>query len=148
MERLEVGARRPDVAETLDVGVRAQRRTVGRDVVRQVLPEKRLAGLDPTLGVTRSAVANAARHTEGKQPVIIEGRGRQVREHPAVAAALDDGGVDGAAGRKAEVACRMSRARTGRRQRRCHYRLIAVNARNCKCAFASPRSRAAVGSTG
>ena len=43
-----------------------------RDVVRQVLPEKRLAGLDPTLGVTRSAVANAARHTEGKQPVIID----------------------------------------------------------------------------
>src|SRR2546427_17436 len=33
----------------------------------------------PPLGATRPAAATAARHTEGKQPVIIEGRGRQVR---------------------------------------------------------------------
>jgi hypothetical protein len=68
--------------------------------VRQVLSEKRLARLDVTVGIAGSAIADAAGEPEGKQTVIVEARGGKVGKHAAVAAAQNDGSVDGTAGRE------------------------------------------------
>ena len=83
--------------------MRSERRPVGGEVVRQVLAEEGLACLDMAFGVTRAAIADAAVNPEGEQPIIIEGRTRQVGEHAAVTPSLSDRSIDGAARRKAQV---------------------------------------------
>src|SRR5439155_681809 len=113
VEAFEVSARRANVAEHVDVGVGAQRRAIGGDVVGHILPEERLAGLDLAVSVALTAIADATGHAERQQAIAVEGGGRQVREHAAVAASLDDGSVDGTARRKAQIPRRTSGAASG-----------------------------------
>jgi len=83
--------------------MRSERRPVGGEVVGQVLAEEGLACLDMAFGVTRATIANAAVNPEGEQPIVIEGRGRQVGEHASVTPSLSDRSTDGAARRQAQV---------------------------------------------
>ena len=66
VERLEVGTRGAHVAKRLDVGVGAQRRAVGGEVVGDVLAEEGPARLHVRVVLAVAAVAEAAR---GADPV-------------------------------------------------------------------------------
>jgi hypothetical protein len=57
--------------------------------------------------VAGATVAEAAFDPEGKQPIVIEGRRRQVGEHAPVTSSGSDRRIDGAAGRQAEISRRM-----------------------------------------
>ena len=115
IERLEIGARGASVSQRIDVAVHPQRGSVGRQIVCQVLAEERLASFDVALGVTRAPVADAALTPKGKQAIVIEMRGRQVREHASIAAALNEWSIDGATRCEAQVARWMGRTGAGRR---------------------------------
>src|SRR5438094_8049578 len=62
--------------------------------------------------LTCPAVADAAFNPEGEQPIVIEGRRRQVGEHAPVAPSLGDRSIDRAPRREAEVARRVGRSRS------------------------------------
>src|SRR5256714_14877975 len=115
IERLEIGTRGASVSQRIDVAVRAQGRSVGRQIVCQVLAEEGLASFDVALGVTRAPVADAALTPKGKQAIVVEARGRQVREHASIAAALNERSIDGATRCEAQVARWMGRAGPGGR---------------------------------
>ena len=108
VEALEVQARRAEVAQPVLLGVRAQRRAVGGDVVRDELADERPAGRDgrvvrvlDLLGL--GAVAGPAGRADHVQQRLVGRERRQVGEHPAVAAAVDRR-VDDAVRREAVVA--------------------------------------------
>ena len=107
VEALEVEARRAEVAQPVLLGVRAQRRAVGGDVVRDELAEERPAGRDGRVVAARrlglAAVAGAAGRADHVQQRLVGRERRQVGEHPAVAPAVDRR-VDDAVGRQAVVA--------------------------------------------
>ena len=100
-------------------GVRAQRRAVGGDVVRDELAEERPAGGDGrVVGARRlgvGAVAGAAGRADHVQQPLVGRERRQVGEHPPVAPAVDRR-VDDPVRRQAVVA-REHRFRLNRRHR-------------------------------
>src|SRR2546422_8077806 len=129
--------RQPGIPQHNRVRGAAGRPAIGGDVVGHILPEEGLAGLDAAVSIALTSIADAAGHAERKQAIVVEGRGRQVREHAAVAVSLDDGYVDGTARRKAKIPGRTSGPGTRRRCCQRHHRLIAVVAQNFKCRFDS-----------
>src|SRR3989442_288858 len=108
------GGGRASVARAFGGGGGAQRGAMGGDVVGQVLPKEGLTCLDVAVGIASTAIADAARHAEGEQTIVVECGGRQIRKHPTVAASLHHGSVDRAAGRKTQVPRRTGSLRTGR----------------------------------
>ena len=109
VEALEVGPRRAEVRDRRRVGVRADRRAVGGDVVGDELPEERPAGRrDAVVAGRVAAVAQPARRSEREQRRLVAPERRQVREGPPVASAdRRDGRVDRSFGSKAVVADRV-----------------------------------------
>ena len=92
VERLEIRARRPHVAERFEVGVRAKRGAVGGQVVRDVLAEERPAGLDARVALAVAAVAQPAGGADAVQERLV-GLERGEVEHAPVPPALAERSV-------------------------------------------------------
>src|ERR1700693_2747283 len=130
VERLEIGAGCPGVAQGIDVALHAQRRAVGRQVVCEVLAEEGLASLDVALRVACPAVADAAFASKGEQPIVVETSGGWVGKQASITAALRERSIDRAAGGQAQVSCCAGQARPCGGLR--HVGLIPANAANLK----------------
>ena len=83
VERLEVRARGARVAQCLEVGVRTQRRSVGGEVMRDVLAEERPTRFDVSRAFAVAAVAETAGRTQLVQQRLVRVQRRQI-EHPPV----------------------------------------------------------------
>ena len=93
VERLEVGARGAHVVQAREVRVRAQRRAVRGQVVRDVLSEERPAGLGLRVALAIAAVAEPSGRADPVQQRLVGDQRGQV-EHPPVAPADLDRRVD------------------------------------------------------
>src|SRR2546428_7594519 len=71
VERLEIRARGANIAQRVDVAVHAQWRPVGGEVMSDVLTEEWLASLDVALGVSLTAIADAAFNPQDEQPLVV-----------------------------------------------------------------------------
>jgi ferredoxin len=96
VDALEVGLGDAEVADPGRVGTMSQRRAIGRDVVRDELPEERPHRRDIGVGVIGDAGAEVARSTrtaELMKPLLVNVQRGHVFEQRAVTAAVD-GRVD------------------------------------------------------
>ena len=100
VERFEVRTRDAHVAESPQVGVRANGRAIRGQVMRHVLPEEGPAGLDCGVDFLL-AIAETPECTELREELLVSIERGQV-EHPPVSRTCIDGFVD-PIGRRTEI---------------------------------------------